>query len=117
MSFVDNLKNDFIARDEAVKGKKSTWRQFLLIGFIDFMLISTVQMPLIRDLQKLLPLSSGLWTLASLVSIYFVNRVVYVMVMTWNADLRRPNAPSPPTQIESIQQPQKLSPELQDKQQ
>ncbi len=108
MEIFESLKNEYLLREAAATDKKLTWPQVFLTGLFDYLWILAVQGPVIRELHSVIKLPAGVWFLFTIACIYYVNKVMRLVVLTWHMDIRPGNPalqPPPPPSSPLPQQP------------
>lgn len=105
MSFVEDIKHDFLIRKEAARDKALSWPQFFLTGILDYIWIIAIQSPVIRELHAHFKLFSTLWILIAVGAIYYANKVIRIYVLTWNLDIQPGVSGSVPTTPQLQQAP------------
>lgn len=104
MSFIGTLQAEFKVREEAVKDVKLTWPQFWITGLLDYLWLVLIQTPVTRELVSFVKLPPGFWIVFAFFSMFYANRILRVMVLTWKMDLTATltqNPPPPPPQTET----------------
>ena len=87
MSFLDILICEFLVREHIARPCSLTWPQRFVVGLLDFLFFGIIRVP-IRVAHSFIALPSVVWLLLVCFSVYWFNKVIRVMVLTRNIDMR-----------------------------